>query len=281
MKEWYDYPQKINFWEPDIDYVMFIDENGNPGKINDLFKKRMNKEEISNDEKFFTITGVIFEKSGYSKMRNNIRKLKEKHWKNGYYLDSKHNETKYVCLHSREIRNHMGAFNDKVINYTEFIKDLSNVLKEVECKIISITIDLEKYLIKKEQIPIYEKAFDLLLERYIYATKNKKKGVIMFESRGKNEDKQLLNHIYNIIYKKGTQHIGCIELKQKIIGVYFYPKWYGGYSSTYSGLEIADLFSYPIYSTIKLKKVHPSFIAIEKKIDCYPEYKNKGIKIYP
>ena len=56
MKEWYDYPQKINFWEPDIDYVMFIDENGNPGKINDLFKKRMNKEEISNDEKFFTIT---------------------------------------------------------------------------------------------------------------------------------------------------------------------------------------------------------------------------------
>lgn len=79
MKEWYDYPQKINFWEPDIDYVMFIDENGNPGKINDLFKKRMNKEEISNDEKFFTITGVIFEKSGYSKMRNNIRKLKEKH----------------------------------------------------------------------------------------------------------------------------------------------------------------------------------------------------------
>lgn len=214
-------------------------------------------------------------------MRNNIRKLKDKYWNNGYYYDSKHKDTRYVCLHSREIRNHTGAFNDSVIKYKDFIEDLTKILKNIDCKIISVTIDLEQYIFKNEQVPIYDKAFDLLLERYIYATKNKKKGIIMLESRGKSDDKILLGHIQNIINQKGTEHIKSKELKEKIKGVYFNPKWYSGHSSTFAGLEIADLFSYPIYSTIKLKKRHPSFNVIEPKIDCYPEYQKKGIKIYP
>ena len=39
MKMWSSYPQKIDSWDTNIDYVMFIDENGNSGKINDIFKK--------------------------------------------------------------------------------------------------------------------------------------------------------------------------------------------------------------------------------------------------
>lgn len=281
MKMWSSHPQKIDNWDTNIDYVMFIDENGNSRKINDIFKKRLYNEKISVDEKYFTIAGVIFEKSNYSKMRNDIRKLKEKYWQHGYYYDSKHKDTRYVCLHSREIRNHTGAFNDKVIDYDKFINELSNTLEKIECKIISITINLENYILKNEQIPVYDKAFDLLLERYVYATDSHKKGIIMFESRGKNEDKDLLKHISHIMFAKGTEHIKNSELQEKIKGIYFNPKWYGGYSSTYAGLEIADLFSYPIHSTIKLRKKHPSFITIEKKIDCYPHYENKGIKIYP
>ena len=42
---------------------------------------------------------------------------------------------------------------------------------------------------------IYENAFDFLIERYIYATENKKKGIIMLESRGKVDDRKLLNHL--------------------------------------------------------------------------------------
>lgn len=37
--KWYDFPQKIKIWSADIDYVMFIDENGSAGKINDILKK--------------------------------------------------------------------------------------------------------------------------------------------------------------------------------------------------------------------------------------------------
>ncbi len=281
MMNWWEYPQKIKKWDIGIDYVMFIDENGNPGAINEIFKKKLNGISITDDEKYFTITGVIINKKNYSIMRNNIRKLKEKYWKDGYYYDSKHHDTRYVCFHSREIRMHTGAFNEALINYNGFINDLSEVLANITCKIISVSIDLENYITKGETMPVYEKAFDLLLERYVYATENNKKGIIMLESRGKIDDSTLLKHISDIIYTKGTKGIKPKELISKISGVYFNPKWYGGYSSTFSGLEIADLFSYPIYQYIKYNKENKSFNVIKSKIDCYPSFKNRGIKIFP
>ena len=278
---WYQIPQKINNWNANIDYVMFVDENGNGGRINNILKKINSNIPIIDDEKYFTVTGCIFEKNNYSIIRNNIRKLKEKYWINGFYNDTKHNDSRYVCLHSREIRRHDGPFNDSLIDYNNFINDLSEILSKVNCKIISISINLEKYIKSGNLDNVYEKAFDLLLERYIYATKNRKKGIIMLESRGKKEDKILLNHIYDIIHNKGRAKISTNELKTKILGVYFNPKWYGGHSSTFVGLEIADLFSYPIHQYIKYKKESLSFKAIKEKIVGYPNFNNKGIKVFP
>lgn len=279
--DWHQFPQKIKNWNASIDYVMFVDENGNGDRINNIFKKINNNIPISNDEKYFTVTGCIFEKNNYSIIRNNIRKLKEKYWIKGFYNDTKHNDTRYVCLHSREIRRHDGPFNDSLINHDEFINDLSEILAKVNCKIISISINLEEYIKSGNLENVYEKAFDLLLERYIYATKNEKKGIIMLESRGKSEDKILLNHIYDVIHTKGRAKISTKEFEEKIIGVYFNPKWYGGHSSTFVGLEIADLFSYPIHQYIKYKKENLSFETIKDKIVGYPNFNNKGIKIFP
>ena len=36
---WSEHPQKIKYWSSDIDYVMFIDENGNSGDIQNIYKK--------------------------------------------------------------------------------------------------------------------------------------------------------------------------------------------------------------------------------------------------
>ena len=33
MNEWWKHPQKIKFWKKNIDYVMFVDENGSEGKL--------------------------------------------------------------------------------------------------------------------------------------------------------------------------------------------------------------------------------------------------------
>lgn len=136
--------KKIKYWSLDIDYVMFIEENGNSGSIQDIYKKILSKKTVGIDERYFTITGCIFEKHNYSLMRNNIRKLK--YWQNGFY---------------------------------------------------------------------------------------------------------------------------------------FNPKWYGGHSSTFAGLEIADLYSYPIHQYVKYQKENLSFQTIKPKLHGFPDYKNKGLKIFP
>ena len=103
----------------------------------------------------------------------------------------------------------------------------------------------------------------------------------MLEARGKEEDSDLLEHISKVILKSGTKSIKSSELSNKIKGVYFNPKWNEEYSATYIGLEITDLYSYPIHKFIKRNKKDQAFLTYENKIDGYPNYLNKGIKVFP
>lgn len=159
--------------------------------------------------------------------------------------------------------------------------DLTDTMKSVDCKIISIGIDLYKYIKKDYTHEIYNVAFDFMLERYIYETENHKKGIILLESRGRIDDVNLLKHIDKIINKTGEKKISRKDLRNKIKGVYFNPKWSDDYRSTFIGLEIADLFSYPIYKYIKRQHKDKAFLTFEEKIVGYPKYENKGIKRFP
>ena len=55
MNEWWKHPQKIKFWKKNIDYVMFVDENGSEGKLKYISKQIINNSSINPDDKFFTI----------------------------------------------------------------------------------------------------------------------------------------------------------------------------------------------------------------------------------
>jgi hypothetical protein len=279
--KWYERPTKILSINEEIDYIMCIEENGSSGNLAYILKQISNEEQVLEEEKYFTITGCIFTKKEYLKYREEIEKLKTKYWEDGMFYDEKINKNKAVCFHSRDIRKHNNCFNDKLINYEEFMIDLTSVMKNIDCKIISISINLYEYLKKGYTHNVYNVAFDFLLERYIYATKSSKKGLIMLEARGKEEDSELLKHIAKVINKTGTKKISSKELKYKIKGVYFNPKWNEEYSSTYVGLKITDLFSYPIHKYIKRSNKDRAFMTFEDKIVGYPNYEKKGIKKFP
>lgn len=275
---WIKKPTKIKKWEKDIDYVMFVDENGN-SDVKDILKCISKNQEIDINNNFFTVTGVIFTKQQYFIAKNKLNELKLKYWKNGTYL---YNEKyKKVCFHSREIRRKTGAFDKKLIDYDNFIIELSELIDKLNYKIISITIDKKEYLLKRYQFNIYNTAMCFLLQRYIYVMPNNCKGLIMMEARGKDEDYLLLNEMKRIIFETGIKKISSEELEEKIAGIYFNPKWNNLYDSTFSGLEIADLSSYPIHKYVRNKNKDKSFLILEKKIDKYPNYINKGIKIFP
>lgn len=278
---WYDKPTKIRQLNDEIEYIMCIDENGSSNNLTYILKQISNDKEVLEDDKYFTITGCIFTKKEYMDSKNIIKELKNKYWKDGKFYDKKSNKEKAVCFHSREIRKHDNCFNNTLINYDEFMVDLTNAMINIQCKIISISINLYEYLKRGYTHNVYNVAFDFLLERYIYATSGNKKGIIMLEARGKEEDSELLEHISKVIRKTGTKSIKSSELKNKIKGVYFNPKWNEEYSSTYTGLEITDLYSYPIHKFIKRNKKDQAFLTYENKIVGYPNYNNKGIKVFP
>ena len=138
--QWQNKPSKIKFWSNDVDYAMFVDENGSEGKVKAIFKAILNNKEIDDDDRYFTITGCIFEKPDYKKAVKDMDLLKKKYWKNGQYFDTKLKKYKYVCFHSREIRRHNAAFNDRLINHKDFENDLSNTLKNVNCILIRLQV---------------------------------------------------------------------------------------------------------------------------------------------
>ena len=242
LYNWTNRPQEIKSWSSNVDYVMFVDENGN-SDIRDILKFISKNQEIDINNNFFTVTGVIFTKQQYFIAKKKINELKLKYWENGNYL---YNQSyKKVCFHSREIRRKMGAFDKKLINYDNFMNDLSKLIEKLNYKIISITINKKEYLLKHYQFNTYNTAMCFLLQRYIYAMPNNCNGLIMLEARGKDEDYILLNEMKHIIFETGIKDISPEELKKKIAGIYFNPKWNNLYDDTFSGLEIADLSSYP------------------------------------
>lgn len=275
---WTNRPTQIKNWEKDVDYVMFIDENG-ISDITHILKKIMKGKQILDEEKFFTVTGVIFTKSNYRNAKNTINSLKKQYWKNGYF--QYHNKLQKVCFHSREIRRGSGPFNYNYIDYISFMNNLSLTIDKLDYKIISITINIEEYLKKNYRFDVYNTAMCFLMQRYIYYMPNSARGLIMLESRGKNEDKQLLNEMKHIIFETGIRTISSDELITKIAGIYFNPKWNNIYDETYIGLEIADLSSYPIHKFVRNSHRDKAFEILEKKIDKYPYYMNKGLKIFP
>lgn len=270
--------QNLDVWEKGITHMMFVDESGT-SDITNMLRLISDKKNIGVDDKFFTVTGCIFTQQDYEIAKDRINELKNKYWENGEY---KYGEViKKVCFHSREIRRNEGAFSNNCINYKDFIIELSKLIEEINYKIISITINKEDYLLKRYRFDIYNTAMCFLIQRYIYCMPTLCNGAIVLESRGKMENKVLEREMSHIINDTGIRNITTLELKNKINGIYFNSKWNDSCENTFCGLEIADLTSYPIYKYAKHGKKDLAFNCLEKKIDKYPNYINKGLKIFP
>ena len=257
---------------------MFIDENGN-SDLKNILKRLSKNQEIDENDQYFTVTGCIFTKKNYKIAKDKINILKDSLWENGLY--SYKDITKKVCFHSREIRRREAPFDNKQIDYSDFMERISKLISELNYTIISVSINKKDYLLKRYQYNVYNTAMCFLMQRYIYYMPNNSRGLIMLEARGKDEDYILLNEMKHIIFETGIKGISSDELQQKIAGIYFNPKWNLTYNDTFSGLEIADLSSYPIHKFIRNNNKDQAFKILESKIDKYPNYISKGIKIFP
>lgn len=283
---WRNRPTIKKNWNVDntnIEYIIFIDESGD-SSLNGIIKNLEKGNKINKANCIFTISGCIIKKESFPKIKNDIMELKYKYWDDGKFL-YKRDGLKRVSFHSYHIRQRLGPFNSNIINTQNFLNDLSTYMEQLDIKIISAAINkldlCQKY--KQPQNP-YELGMKFILERLIlFLNKNDKnaKIIIVLESRGKKEDKSLLNYVKSIL-DEGTEFIKKEDFN-KISGVYFNEKWCKDSKNqkSYIGLEIADLICYPIAKYCKNGTKDKAFTSIEHKFIGEKSYNGIGLKFFP
>lgn len=282
-EHWKVLPSGLNYWPDEVKYIMFIDENNN-ADLKYIRKKLAAGKDVPIEDRYFTVTGSVIDESDFDFIKDEINKLKDKYWKDGLFFYEKDKAFKKVCFHSSDIRNRRGPFSEDVINYDEFILDLSDFMTKIPFIVFSATIDKVKHL-KRYNTPLhpYDLCMDFLLERFgkFFLNHNEANGVLHIEARGEKEDRQLLKHLVRKL-EYGTMWSTEIDLS-RIKGIYFNTKWCLGQKNlkSYFGLEIADLASYPIHKYCRFGVKDPAFHIIEPKMYFYPRYKGTGLKIFP
>ena len=254
---------------------MFIDENGN-SSLKGITRAISRGDSVPEDEKHFSVTSVIVEKTNINNIKDTFVAIKNRHWPDEgcFDYDGKYQK---VCLHSYEIRNRKGPFNHSVINRDEFLSELTVTMGDFPIHIRTAYINkallLGQYY--KPNQP-YHLALTFLLERLVkFNMKNDDKAIIILEARGKDMDHSLLMHL-NEIVNTGTPYCTPAIFHLRIEGIYFNPKRPSAdLKKSYYGLEIADLCGFPIHKYCRQSIKDQSFLVIENKI-CF-----KGIKKFP
>lgn len=289
MSDWRNRPTLIENWDEDIDTFMAIDENGTTDfkgiqkKVNeDFFATFRDQSKIVLPyDRWFTITGVVMERNNFAIFKDTMNGIKYNYWNEGKYQYKK--GLKRVVFHSREIRKKEGPFNPKFINYGELMNDISSLVEKTSFKIFSSSIDkLTHILSYSNPFPAYNLCLEFIIERYCrYLRSTGKTGMLLLESRGKKEDKIILEHLVDLL-ENGNRYWRAEDF-QCIKGVYFNPKWCFNQENQTSFvlLELTDLVSYPIFKYVSMDKKDRAFEVIEQKIHNYPQYSGYGLKKFP
>lgn len=280
MASWRNRPRNITHVNGNIPWIIAIDESGD----SDLsYAKRFISPLANNYEEHnvhFNVTACLLSTSIFNESRDFIMNLKHKYWTDG--CSNYKGELRRVCFHSTEIRRRKNAFDfsDKE-THRLFINDLSDTLGKINIKLFSSHIN-KLNLVRKYSTPYdpYELSLTFILER-IALEINGEDAVIILESRGKKEDKRLLNHIKKLL-DDGTDYIPKNRFSF-VKGVYFNGKWDRDSNNLKSHwiLELADLYCYPIFKYGKNETQDLAFKTLEKKLSGFPHYHGFGFKKFP
>jgi hypothetical protein len=249
------------------DYIIAFDETGTPSLKNlSIFSKTNNHQ--------FTLSGVIFDKTTINNIAEKIITLKKSFWENGEYKNHR------VLFHSRYMRKKEGPFNPKIIENAKFNTSLKKTLSDLPFEISSSSIDKLNHKLKYARPrPVYNLAMEFILERLTYRLNwLNSSGIIVLESRGMKEDKELLLQMVSIL-ENGNKYVNNKDFNC-IKGIYFNNKWTSDRHKSYWPLEIADIVSYSIHQHA-LNKDSPLYEIINKKIIGYPHVNGRGLKKFP
>lgn len=273
MSESMQNKNELRICELSEDYLVFIDETGDPFVHFDL--------KAYEDPSVFpvmTITAVIIPTTVYKKiMLSGIDAIKQK-----FFQDQN------IYFHSREIRRKDGIYKiflDEKI-YADFKQDVDNLIRKSSIKIISSSINKMKLAKKANEFrhatgtaynigDVYLRNVDYVLERLGHLLKGKS-AKIVFESRGKKECKKIQG-VLNDAKQGGTFY--C--LKENFSGIdgeiLFFNK-----KDNINGLQVVDYLVYPFARHAKNSSdADNKFFDVLRQYVYKGDYREYGLKEWP
>ena len=244
-------------------FIVYVDESGDHGMQN-----------VDPNYPLFVLALCVFYKRHYSEK---VVPALEKFKFNNFGHD-------IVILHEREIRKETGPF--KFANETEklaFIAGLSDIIDQSNFILMSCVIDNNRLVGREAELdnPYHlalgfclETLYEFLLEKY----QDAKKTPIVFEFRGKKEDKDLELEFRRVC--DGANKLG-VQLPFEII--------FGDKKANSSGLQLADLVARPIgMKVLRPAQDNRAFDILTRKFYCDggrqnvgSGYENWGLKVFP
>ena len=277
---WRNRPTTIDYIDGNkINVVINIDESGSANLKQVVKAKRAGVPPVES-ERHFTVTACAISMKDFIQARDMVMALKTKYWTDGLYTYK--GTQKRVCFHSREIRGRKEAFSPDIIDYDAFVTDLSQLMATIPMSIYASHIDKERHV---NQYLYTDEPYDLcmtcVLERVLRDLPVNQNCVVILESRGTKEDREVLDFIKRLI-DHGSRYYSASHFS-RIKGVYFNPKWCKMVDDkmSYWELELADLCAYPIQKFFVYGTKDSAFQVIVPKLSHYPHYMGKGLKSFP
>lgn len=248
-------------------HIMYIDESGDTVPLS------------QNGKKFLVLTGCIIHENDIAKVEEQLRSIKKKFFQNPdveiksnflRYANPDLKESSPIKLNSRE-------------KYNQLEADMTTFLKEIPITLYSVVIDKAAYW---EQYPSqnpYDIAYVFLLERFQkYLSTQEAYGICIIDPREGQVEKHYIGQELDRLHNKMRwDPSGILTKCPNIIERLLFST-----SDKTIGIQIADLYCYPIYHMFEYNKTKGSYwrfdeLSLPKLYSHKGNIDGFGLKFFP
>lgn len=248
-------------------YLMYIDESGDTIPLTQKGKK------------FLVLTGCIINENSTCKIEEKFRRIKHEYYQNSD-IEIKSNFLRYANPDLEEDSPLKLNSKDK---YNDLEKDVSDFLKNIDVVLYSVVIDKKSYWSQYPSQNPYDIAYLFLLERFQMFLKSKDSlGICIIDPREGQTEKHFMGNELNNIHQKMRHEDGSIWKKCSNV----VEKLLFSQSDQTIGIQIADLFCYPIYHVFEYDKKLNEYwrfeeLSLPKLYKKNSKFDGVGLKFFP
>lgn len=245
-------------------HILYIDESGDTIPLSQKGKK------------FLVLTGCIIHEDNIVEIERKLRSIKTKYFQNPD-IEIKSNFLRYANPDLKE--SSPIKLNDRE-KYNELEKNMTQFLKEIPVTLCTVIIDKASYWQDYPAQNPYDMAYELLLESFQeYLEREKCLGICIIDPREGQVEKsfigQELERIHNKIRWSENKFSNIVE------------RLLFATSDKTVGIQIADLYCYPIYHMFEYNKARGEYWRFDElsypklyKLKFFPDKTKKGLRFF-